>query len=177
MRLTQVLSNLIGNATKFTDRGEIGVELGYSSETGIVTISVSDTGSGIAAEDIDSIFSPFKQASQKCRMTQQGTGLGLPIVKELISLMGGTIECRSQPGIGSIFTINIPTKLRRGGIVPKTSSGELHKSQSLKLVDNTKKHILVVDDNHTNRLLLQARLEKVGFEVTLAENGRSYKAL
>jgi signal transduction histidine kinase len=105
--LSQILRNLISNALKFTDAGEIrvGARL-VDAET--IEFFVSDTGPGIAPDDQDRIFEEFLQLEQRVARRQRGTGLGLPLSRRLAELLGGSLTVRSQTGIGSTFTLRLP---------------------------------------------------------------------
>ena len=110
-RLTQVLINLVGNAIAFTDMGEVGLEVSAADDT--FTVTVRDTGPGIAAEDQPHIFEAFRQGGQARTRPQQGTGLGLAIAKQIIEQHGGRIGVRSRPGAGATFWCTIPTRVDR----------------------------------------------------------------
>ena len=105
-KLRQVLVNLLSNAVKFTERGE--VRLAASTREDLLVLTVTDTGEGIPESMVDSIFEPFWQADQRFTRQQQGSGLGLSLTKELVSLLGGRIEVRSTVGEGSVFTVTLP---------------------------------------------------------------------
>jgi len=107
-RITQVLMNLVGNAIKFTDSGEIRVEV--TAADGSFVVSVSDTGPGIAETDQENIFEEFQQAESSTRRNKDGTGLGLAIAKRIIDLHGGRIWVESEVGKGSKFTFTLPAK-------------------------------------------------------------------
>jgi PAS domain S-box-containing protein len=167
-RLRQVLLNLIGNALKFTKQG--GVSLKASHAGGILTIAVSDTGIGIAAEDMKHIFSPFQQAGDS-GYKQQGTGLGLPISRRLSEAMGGTLEMTSEPGQGSTFTLQIPAE-------PLTLPSDQSDSPMLGNITGYTRtagkgplRILVVDDLEENRVMARCLLESLGFQVYEARDG------
>lgn len=106
-RLQQVLTNLVGNAIKFTDHGRVAVRL-FCPDSDHWALQVSDTGPGISAEAQEYIFEPFTQADGSTTRSHGGAGLGLSIVKQLTILMGGTVELESKPGQGSIFTVILP---------------------------------------------------------------------
>ncbi|MGH7483225.1 MAG: ATP-binding protein [Longimicrobiales bacterium] len=108
-RLRQVLVNLLSNSLKFTDRGRIGVQI--VAEREVARIVVSDTGAGIAAEDLDRIFEPFTQVDQSVERRATGSGLGLAVSRRYVELMGGTITVASEPGRGSEFTIRLPREI------------------------------------------------------------------
>ena len=107
-KLRQILLNLLSNAVKFTDRG--GVQLQASDEGEELCIAVKDTGSGIDSSEIERIFEPFRQVDQSSRRRVGGTGLGLAVTRQLVDLLGGTIEVESTPGEGSTFTVRLPRK-------------------------------------------------------------------
>ncbi|NMG11203.1 hybrid sensor histidine kinase/response regulator [Brasilonema sp. UFV-L1] len=107
MRIRQILTNLLSNAVKFTESGGIGVELKELSENQ-VGITVLDTGIGIPSTDLQKIFEAFRQVDQSITRKYSGTGLGLPIIKALVQIMGGNISVESQLGEGSVFRIQLP---------------------------------------------------------------------
>jgi CheY-like chemotaxis protein len=166
-RIRQILVNLIGNAIKFTDKGEVIVTVSQSIQkikqqsTRIrnVTISVKDTGIGIAAEKVQSIFESFTQADSSTTRKFGGTGLGLTISKRLAELMKGNITVSSKPGAGSEFSLNVPLVIVKEApglsIVPK---GSLNK-------------VLVVDDNITNCQLMQGIFEYLNISCTVCFSG------
>lgn len=110
-RLRQILLNLVGNAVKYTDTGE--VRLGVEVENGTVCLAVRDTGTGIPEEHRDRIFEPFWQLDPDQRTRYGGTGLGLSVVRRLVGLLGGCIGVDSEVGRGSTFTVKLPLTLRR----------------------------------------------------------------
>jgi signal transduction histidine kinase/ligand-binding sensor domain-containing protein/HPt (histidine-containing phosphotransfer) domain-containing protein len=168
LRLGQVVGNLLGNAVKFTDRGfvRLSLDIDATRPSGI-TIAVSDSGIGIPHEKIESLFLPFSQADQSTTRHYGGTGLGLAISKDLVELMGGKIEARSEPGAGSTFTIRLalPAAEPRK-IVP----AKLDASPGLIMAG---KLVLVVDDDPVNRLVAAGLLRELGAETVLAESGHA----
>jgi signal transduction histidine kinase len=106
-KLRQILLNLVGNAVKYTEQGEVRLEVREHSLEGVV-INVQDTGVGIAPEHIDRIFEPFWQVDPTQRTRGGGTGLGLSVVRRLVQLLGGAISVRSTVGVGSTFTVTLP---------------------------------------------------------------------
>ena len=109
-RLRQIITNLLGNAIKFTQRGEVGVLITLEgTDKGIATIrfSVSDTGIGMPPDQLGQLFQPFRQGDGSTTRRFGGTGLGLAISRSLAELMGGTISARSTPGAGSVFDVQI----------------------------------------------------------------------
>ena len=110
-RLTQVLLNLVGNAIKFTDEGEVVIRA--AAANGHYTLSVQDTGPGISPSDQVKIFEEFQQADASTTKAKGGTGLGLSIAKRIINLHGGSIRVSSEVGIGSTFFIDVPIKVEQ----------------------------------------------------------------
>lgn len=109
-RVEQVLLNLLNNALKFTDRGEVTLTVAVAGEPAAARIEVSDTGIGIGEEDLARLFQPFHQVDSGLQRRHEGTGLGLAICRRLTGLLGGTIHAESAPGRGSVFTVEIPLK-------------------------------------------------------------------
>ena len=111
-RLAQVLLNLVGNAIKFTDKGEVAIRA--TAENGSFTVAVRDTGPGISPSDQGKIFEEFQQADNSTTKTKGGTGLGLAIAKRIIEMHGGNISVESTLGAGSTFTVKLPVKIQQG---------------------------------------------------------------
>jgi len=174
-RIKQILANLIGNATKFCTNGTISVETVVSEKESAedvgLRICVRDTGIGIPSEKIGTIFDPFVQVDDSSTRQQGGTGLGLALVREFVSLMKGTYGVDSTFGEGAAFWFDIPVKKSKPvvnyDIVPNRT---VAKSPTLG-ADKTL-HVLVAEDNRVNQLLIIDLLKKQGYEVTLAQNGR-----
>ncbi|MBL0727564.1 PAS domain-containing hybrid sensor histidine kinase/response regulator [Piscinibacter sp. HJYY11] len=164
LRLRQILTNLVANAIKFTEHGEVVVTLGIApgQPPGRLFFGVHDTGIGIEAEAIPKLFSSFTQGSVGMARRYGGTGLGLSISRQLVELMGGEIEVRSQPGVGSHFTFVLPLPL-----VEAEAAALGHD-----LMTMPRMRILVVEDNETNRIVLDNMLTAWGMEVVLAQDGR-----
>jgi signal transduction histidine kinase len=116
-KMKQIVTNLVSNAIKFTDRGSVTVEL-KATESGGATISVRDTGIGIRKEDQQLIFEEFRQADGSATRKYQGTGLGLAIARRFAHLLGGSITVESRPGAGSTFTLTMPQEMRVAGRPP-----------------------------------------------------------
>ncbi len=117
LRLRQVLTNLISNALKFTDTGEVEVTLTSALPESWITLSVRDTGIGISPEHQHAIFEEFRQVDQSSTRRHGGTGLGLAITNRLVELMGGQIQVQSSPGLGSTFSVSLPHRLSTLAIV------------------------------------------------------------
>jgi CheY-like chemotaxis protein len=161
-RLRQVLTNLIGNAIKFTDHGEVVAHCAVerTGETAILTCEVRDTGIGIPEHRQPHLFASFAQADSSTTRKYGGTGLGLAISKRLVDLMGGDIGLRSSEGIGSTFWFRIPLQ-----VVP----GEVDRLSAAYLGSLAGLRVLVVDDNAVNRQVLEDQLTYWGMRVQTAD--------
>lgn len=166
-RLMQILNNLLNNAFKFTERGQVTLKV--SCRTGKpVQIEVSDTGIGMDAAQVSRVFESFEQADGSMTRRFGGTGLGLSIVRQLVNLMGGTITAESCPGRGSKFVIVLP--LPDAENLPATQKKS--KEGSLREDGLVGVRLLCADDNQTNRLVLSEMLARTGAIVKQVENGR-----
>jgi signal transduction histidine kinase/CheY-like chemotaxis protein len=166
-RLRQVLINLIGNAIKFTEKGEVEAEVSLTSlEPGgcRLRFSVRDTGIGIAREKSGSIFEAFAQAENATSRKYGGTGLGLTISHRLVDLMGGRLDLKSEIGKGSRFFFELPFGV---------SHQELSANEGLDLAQYRGSRVLVVDDNGTNRQILEETLLSWKLEASSAGSGES----
>ena len=166
MRLRQIFVNLIGNAIKFTAKGEIVINIECQSrdEKGVhLLFSVSDTGIGIAQEGIDRLFQSFQQVDASTTRHYGGTGLGLVISKRLAGMMGGTMWVESEPGVGSTFFF---TAVMEESSIPDPEDAQL---DPVLLQPGS---VLIVDDNATNRKILEAQLKIWGMTTTSASSGR-----
>ncbi len=164
MRIRQVLTNLIGNAIKFTDTGFVHVNV--KSENGDMVFSVSDTGIGIPEDRLQIIFDPFRQADAATSRKFGGTGLGTAICKQLVELMGGSIAVSSEVGVGSTFTFRLPLKkctnmTIKDLTIPRQKANDLQKLR-----------ILVADDVPLNVELLTIVLEKDGHDIVSVNDGQ-----
>ena len=169
-RLRQVLTNLVGNAVKFTEKGEVVLRVTLdesADETALVRFEVRDTGIGIDGELKPRLFQSFVQADGSASRRYGGTGLGLAISKRLVSLMGGSIDVDSRPGRGSTFWFNV--RLER-----QAEAGAPVVAPSARLAG---RRVLVVDDNATNRQILRHQLGYWGLRVTAVESGPKGLAL
>ena len=171
VRLNQILTNLLGNASKFTTKGTIGVKAKLVAATGgqyILQFQVHDTGIGIDTDNIDKIFENFKQADVKITRKFGGTGLGLTIVKQLVELQGGSIEVESTKDQGSIFNIILPFK-DSGVLQTEVSIKEDSEHQISEALKEIK--LLVVEDNPMNQKLIVKILELWDCPFEIASNG------
>jgi PAS domain S-box-containing protein len=165
-RLRQVLTNLVGNSIKFTEQGEviIRVELKEEDQSSVTLLfSVTDTGIGVPADKLRSIFESFRQADGSHSRKYGGTGLGLSISKRLVELMGGQISVESEPGRGSRFWFTLALKKQPA----------LKEAPPALPPDVRGTRILVVDDNQANRTILLKMLESFGCHAEPAESGRT----
>jgi len=179
LRLGQVLNNLLGNAVKFTERGQIRLHVELSDadqdSTAVLRVTVHDTGIGIAAGDLESLFEPFHQADATMTRRFGGTGLGLSISRALVELMGGSLGVRSDLGIGSDFfftarfTRGAPT-LRPSDLIRPTK-GEERAPWHARGAPLRGTRVLLAEDNATNQVVASALLERIGISPVIAQNG------
>ena len=174
LRLRQVISNLVGNAIKFTDHGQVSVRVGLEKATDenvALHFRVSDSGIGIPKEKQAWIFEPFRQADGSSTRRFEGTGLGLAICTRLVALMGGRIWVESQLGSGSTFHFTAPFGL--GALQAATPPAD-HTASLTALanrVSGQRLQVLLAEDNLVNQSLVAAVLEKAGHHVVLAADG------
>lgn len=170
-KLRQILLNLLGNALKFTQQGYVSLRVSAAPST--LVFEVEDTGMGIAADELGTLFDAFSQ-TESGRRSQEGTGLGLPISRQFVRLMGGDIRVNSTLGSGTTFTFNIQVGEAQAADQPPQ---QLAPRVIGLAPDQPIYRILVVDDRSTNRQLLVRMLAPLGFEVREAENGQEAIAL
>jgi PAS domain S-box-containing protein len=171
-RLRQMLSNLVGNAVKFTHDGEIRIEAGVSTDDAgaeWLELSVLDTGIGIDPDKLEALFQPFTQADSSMTRRYGGTGLGLSIVGGLAAAMGGNVGMASEPGKGSRFWFRVPARPTAAAfsspvVAPLPTTGRVPAAANV--------CVLVAEDNQTNRKVLISMLERWGYRIDLAENGQ-----
>ncbi|NUM35642.1 MAG: response regulator [Candidatus Brocadiae bacterium] len=166
LRLNQILLNLVGNAIKFTEKGEVAVKVSKQAQDKnklYLLFTISDTGIGIPSEKIDSIFERFMQVDASTTRKYGGTGLGLTICKYLVEKMGGKIWITSKPGEGSVFSftlvLTIPETQTHESLLPWTKKVRLYGLKAM-----------IVDDNRTNRMILEEMLTGWGLQVMSIEN-------
>ena len=166
-KLRQVLINIVGNAVKFTDKGEVAVRvktLSENKEKVLLRIEIQDTGIGISEENIQKLFQVFMQADASTTRKYEGTGLGLAISKKLIELLGGSVKVISNIDKGSTFIITLELeKAQFKDTEIKTTTRKITNWHDLK--------VMIVDDNESNRTIFQKYLSETGCKVTSAENG------
>jgi signal transduction histidine kinase/CheY-like chemotaxis protein len=170
-KISQILRNFISNALKFTERGQVRVSATLDAARQAVVFAVADTGIGIALEDQDRIFEEFAQAEHPIQQRTKGTGLGLPLTRRLAELLGGSVNVRSAPGRGSVFSAIVPLvyagpaqvpaeleRVRPPTPVPVASGGNSAK-------------ILIVDDDEAARYVVRRFLAETSFTIIEATNG------
>jgi signal transduction histidine kinase/CheY-like chemotaxis protein len=164
-RLRQILINLLSNAIKYTESGGASLTVRWSGN--VAEFIVSDTGVGIAASDLERIFEPFERVGRQGRVDVPGVGLGLTITKVLTVVLGGDITVKSEPGVGSTFSVKL--------LLSETQSPIALQPTDQKIVGylGRRRRILVTDDDPIHLELVQKFLEPVGFELSIARDGES----
>jgi two-component system, sensor histidine kinase and response regulator len=163
-RLRQILTNLLGNAVKFTEFGDVALQVGVTASTAAeatVEFRVRDSGIGISAERLDNVFDAFAQGDGSTTRRYGGTGLGLTIARQLCEMMGGSIHVTSEQGVGSVFWFSIPLKLGAGDASPHVAKGP----NPLNGIP-----VLVIDDHQANLEIIGAQLDRMGLKPSLASD-------
>jgi signal transduction histidine kinase/CheY-like chemotaxis protein/HPt (histidine-containing phosphotransfer) domain-containing protein len=164
-RIRQILTNLVGNAVKFTEAGEVVVRAVVAQDTGegvLVRVEVVDTGIGISPRSRAMLFEPFSQADSSTTRIHGGSGLGLAICRQLVELMGGEIGVASEQGRGSTFTFTL--RLTRQNESPPPAPARVRPAGL---------HVLIVDDNATNRQILEHQVTSWGMRTTIVDGPRA----
>jgi signal transduction histidine kinase/DNA-binding response OmpR family regulator len=167
-KISQILRNFISNALKFTERGEVRVSVSREHENSL-HFSVSDTGIGIAEEDLERIFQEWTQVEGRLQKTAKGSGLGLPLSRKLAQLLGGNVYVKSRPGLGSTFT----------AVVPTAFNGEtdvVYVPEVKRELDASRLPVLVVEDNREALFIYEKYLKGSRFQVLPARNIEEAKA-
>ncbi|HYR05528.1 MAG TPA: ATP-binding protein, partial [Gallionella sp.] len=175
LRLEQVLNNLVGNAIKFTEAGEVKIQVRVESQAPgciVLGFAVCDTGIGLTPEQIDKLFESFSQADTSTTRKYGGTGLGLAISRRFVELMGGAIWVESTPGRGSIFSFNLPLTCttEENLTIPASSKPGVPEAES-GTANLSGLHVLLVEDNEFNCQLATMLLMRVGVGVSCARDG------
>ncbi|RDJ07580.1 hybrid sensor histidine kinase/response regulator [Rhizobium phaseoli] len=168
-RFRQIVTNLVGNAVKFTERGHVFVDVGFETVAGgeiMASIRIEDTGIGIPEEKLESVFDKFSQVDASSTRRHEGTGLGLAITAGLVDLFGGYIKAESQWGKGSVFVVKLPFAVAAAHLEPKPLPINVQGAR-----------ILVIDDNEVNRRILTEQLSLWGFDGVAAEGGSTGLAI
>jgi two-component system, sensor histidine kinase len=188
-RLRQVLVNLAGNAVKFTEKGEVMVRVSSEEESEgsvLLRFEVQDTGPGISPEALPRIFRAFCQADGSTTRKYGGTGLGLTIARQLVQLMGGKIDVKSVPGVGSLFhftarldkpkparsSAESSASIEKRSAVPMASGKNMSQRKQAGKGSLPSSRILLVEDNPVNQVVSRAMLEYLGCQTDIAGNGR-----
>jgi signal transduction histidine kinase/NO-binding membrane sensor protein with MHYT domain/ActR/RegA family two-component response regulator len=167
VRLKQILTNLVSNAVKFTEAGFVSLRVSRSPEGDpepTLRFSVEDTGLGFDADTRSRLFARFEQADGSITRRYGGTGLGLAICRQLADMMGGTLDCESEPGGGSAFFLTVPLKLAEAPAEPVTDRPEI-------AADLPHLSVLVADDHPVNRRVVELILDGLDVDITSAEDG------
>lgn len=157
-KVNQILRNLIANALKFTEKGQIRISARHDTSRDEIVFTVADSGIGISAEDLNRIFDEFVQVDARRGTRERSSGLGLPLSRRLAELMGGTLKVESRLGAGSTFTLTLPrvyTAPSTPSVVPEPERG----------------YVLVVDDDQISRYVAKEQLERRGWRVVEAADG------
>jgi signal transduction histidine kinase/ActR/RegA family two-component response regulator len=168
-RLRQALINLIGNAIKFTDEGTIALRIAYRGQ--VAKLEIEDTGPGISPEDQQRIFEPYEQVTAPGGHPRPGVGLGLPITKAIIEILGGKLELESEPGRGSCFRVTLMLSEPAHALAPEAPRRRIIGHEG------PQRSILLVDDDPDQRDFLERFLTACGFEVVALPNGETAVAL
>jgi DNA-binding response OmpR family regulator/anti-sigma regulatory factor (Ser/Thr protein kinase) len=159
-KVSQIMRNLISNALKFTERGEVRVSAVLKEDEDMIELSVADTGIGIAPEHRDAVFQEFTQIDNAFQRNVKGTGLGLPLSKKLIELLGGTITLRSELGIGSRFTVTLPRRY-------KSAEETIPKNRE---VDPGRSLVLVLEQDEETLQIYEAYLKSSPYQAIVARS-------
>ena len=168
-RLRQVLTNLVGNAIKFSDRGQVAVRVESAGRTADATrlrFEVADTGIGISAEGQRKLFQAFEQVDSSASRRYGGTGLGLAISKQLVEMMGGDLGLDSELGAGSTFWFSVPL-----GVATTPQPKPVSREEAIEPRSHSGARLLVAEDNAVNQLVAVRMLEKLGYRADVAANG------
>ncbi|MBX2847447.1 MAG: response regulator [Acidiferrobacterales bacterium] len=178
-RIRQILGNLVGNAVKFTKDGEVQVKVSHDlkgAKGGTVRFLVSDTGIGMDRETIDGLFTPFTQADSSITRNYGGTGLGLAICRDLAKAMNGRLTVESNIGKGSTFCFEVDLHQPRPNSEKRNSAGNPHSQTTIGELAQGQSFpndpILIVEDNLINQKVTSSIIEKLGYPVTIADNGQ-----
>ncbi len=174
LRVRQIALNLVGNAVKFTETGQVTIS--YAIENDQCRISVRDTGIGISRARLATIFQPFVQAESDTARRYGGTGLGLTISRELAEFLGGTLEVESEAGVGSCFTLTLPAG--RAGAMGQAQPAPLEHGSAIAIEDLPQDaRLLLVEDHDINRILATEMLERCNQKVAVAHDGNEAIAM
>lgn len=177
LRLKQVLINLVNNAIKFTSHGRVAIQIEYDTNEHVLNIMVSDTGIGLTAEQCENIFKPYVQADKKTARKYGGTGLGLSLSRNLVKMLGGSLEVRSEYGKGSTFTIRHvlhdkdSEQFRLLSGTDNKTGDNSNKDRSKTDIPSVTGSILLAEDSEMNQYLFRLYVEKTGASIDIFGNG------
>ena len=186
LRIKQIINNLLSNAFKYTDDGEISMTITaeYQKDPSLVTLvfRISDTGQGMTAEQVDKLYDEFTRFNTDINNKVEGTGLGMSITKQLVIIMGGEINVQSEPGKGSVFTVHLPQKIINDAVLGKEMAENLNNFRTADLSQMEKKtqivyeympygRILIVDDVETNLYVARGLMSPYGLSIETARSG------
>ncbi|WP_374675075.1 ATP-binding protein [Ideonella sp.] len=177
-RLRQLLVNLLHNAVKFTERGQVVLRIAHlagPAPDGQVRLrfSVQDSGIGIAADQLERVFESFTQADNSSTRRHGGSGLGLAIVRQLVELMGGTVGVRSRPGAGSVFWFDLQLPVSHAAARPAYEAPAAEDTEPAAEARGRPAHVLLAEDDAVNQLVVETMLRKLGCTVHVAADGRA----
>ncbi len=185
-RIRQILENMLGNAVKFTEQGSVALEVSLEERNGnrdLIRFQIHDTGPGIADDQLDQLFQPFSQVDSSSTRRHGGTGLGLSICQQLVRLMDGDIGVSTRLGMGSTFwfTLTLPRTEKVADeqtvAIPASGEDQEQTAAASTCAGLLPYHVLVVDDDDTNRIVMQETLKKAGLCISTATNGQEAVAL
>lgn len=176
MRIKQVFNNLLSNAVKYTDEGSVKMKLGYKHRSDLdvdLIFAVDDTGIGIDEEDKQKLFERFSRANKKLKTNADGTGLGLTITKQLVDLMGGAINFKSELGKGSSFSVIIPVKTSADNSETIGDIGTHNNKEEVFRASFTAPDakVMIVDDSKTNLIVIRELLKETKAQITIVQSG------
>ncbi|MDP3749425.1 MAG: ATP-binding protein [Phenylobacterium sp.] len=169
-RVRQILYNLVSNALKFTESGEVRVTVDRAGDA--LRLTVADTGIGIPAERLASLFQKFEQADASTTRRYGGTGLGLAICRELAGLMGGVVDASSAPGAGTTFVVSLPlARIGDSAPLPAPPPSPAETAPSNGEAQAPPLRVLAAEDNAVNQLVLKTLLQQIGIDPVIVDNG------
>ena len=166
-RLQQIITNLLSNSVKYTDEGEVSVNIVVDKDKKNLSVKISDTGKGMSEDELNEIFVPYKRFNMQENRKIQGTGLGMCIVKSLVEGLDGNIEIHSKLGQGTTFIINIPVE-----IISENASDQNKAIVDISALDLTGKNVLVVDDDGINIKIIGAFIRSINGRMISAKDGK-----
>ena len=179
IRIKQIALNILTNAVKYTEKGEVKLDISFTKQAEneiLLTFTVSDTGIGMKEEDMDRLFSPFTRIEEKRNRSVEGTGLGMSIVKQLLSLMGSELQVKSVYGEGSVFSFTIQQKVVKwdamGDLSARFKKDSEERTVYHELFHAPDAKVLVVDDTEVNLAVIKNLLKKTQIRIDTAASGR-----